>query len=262
MEKLTTMPKLPHRTRPPKPKPLPTPRQAAAGKEEPHTPLSIINNIYSEDDVINNGCDIIVDDNSNIDSQDNISNNATPKPQLPTINPNNNPHTTQHLDDYDDDPLDIPEVNLTKPFTTQEKKFLEIYLSGKVSREKALSLSGFKITDVKKINLTANRILEKHVRRVDLRQILRAVGLSEIRVAKMVLQIAEDLSNTAKTRLAALELAAKMLGMTRDFDSGYQGAEIVIEAGADVGDQALDQEQQQAQPTRVAVKARMRTVTR
>jgi len=255
------MPKLPHRTRPPKPKPLPTPRQAAAGKEEPETPLSNINNIYSDDDVINNGCDIIVDDNSNIDSQDNISNNATTKPQLPIYHPLNNPHTTQHLDDYDDDPLDIPEVNLTKPFTKQEKKFLEIYLSGKVSREKALALSGYKITDNKKSIIIANRILEKHVRRVDLRQILRSVGLSEIRIAKMVLQIAEDLTNTAKTRLAALELAAKMLGMTRDFDTGYQGAEIVIEAGADVGDQALDQEQQ-AQPTRVAVKARMRTVTR
>ena len=249
------MPRLPHRTRPPKPKPLPTPTAA-----EPDT-LSNTSNIYIDDEIINNGCDIIVDDNSNIDSHDNISNNATTKHQLPTINPNNNPHTTQHLDDYDDDPLDIPEVNLTTPFTKQEKKFLEIYLSGRVSRDKALTLSGLNIKEPHKRNLTANRILEKHVRRVDLRQILRSVGLSEIRIAKMILQIAEDLTNTAKTRLAALELAAKIMGMARDTDTGYQGAEIVIEAGADVGDQALDQEQQ-AQPTRVAVKARMRTVTR
>jgi hypothetical protein len=242
------MPRYPHQTRPPKPKPLPTPKAA-----EPDTPLSITNNIYIDDDVINNGCDIIIDDNNNIDRQDNINNNtATTTPQLPTYH-----------DVDDDDPLDIPEVNLTTPLTTKEKNFLKIYLSGKVSRAKALALSGYRISDSNNYCLIANRILEKHVRRVDLRQILRSVGLSEIRIAKMVLQIAEDLGNSAKTRLAALELAAKMMGMTRDTDTGYQGAEIVIEAGAglDSGDPGPDQDQQ-AQPARVAVRAKMRTVTR
>jgi hypothetical protein len=254
------MPRYPHQTRPPKPKPLPTPKAAP----EPDT-LSNTSNIYIDNDVINNGCDIIIDDNNNIDRHDNISNNATTLPQPPIHHPTNNPHTTQQHDDYDDDPLDIPEVNLTTPLTTKEKNFLKIYLSGKVSRAKALALSGYKISDSNNYCLIANRILEKHVRRVDLRQILRSVGLSEIRIAKMVLQIAEDLGNSAKTRLAALELAAKMMGMTRDTDTGYQGAEIVIEAGAglDGGDPGPDQEQQDsAPPARVAVRARMRTVTR
>jgi hypothetical protein len=254
------MPRYPHQTRLPKPKPIPTPQPG----EKPDTPLSITNDIYIDDDVINNGCDIILDDNSNIDSQDNISNKATTIPHLPITKPSNNPQTPQQHNDYEDDPLDIPDVKLNNPFTPQEKKFLEIYLSGRVSRDKALLQSGYRIRDPEKRKLVANRILEKHVRRVDLRQILRSVGLSEIRIAKMVLQIAEDLNNSAKTRLAALELAAKMLGMTRDSETGYQGAEIVIEAGAGLdGVQPPDPDQeQQIPPARVAVRARMRTVTK
>jgi len=243
------------------PKHTPTPRPLRP-KTKTTTPTPTTEELYT-----NNVYDICIleDENGTNDSDSNSvvnsSSSSTTTPPPPPAPPNHPIH-----EDDDDDPLATPHVNLTKPFTEKEKKFLAIYLSGRVSRERALRLAGYKIKDKAELNRIGNRILEKHVRRVDLRQILRSVGLSEIRIAKMILQIAEDLSNTAKVRLAALELAAKIMGMTRDQDTGYQGAEIVIEAGTEVDrpQQADDQDQEQArhQPARVAVRARMRTVTR
>lgn len=254
---MTTTKKTPKRTRPPKPRPL---KQAPAAPASPPPPphgdseeyININNNINLKDDIKNEL--YVFDCNEEaLEDKNLISNTHAPTPTTQKHDDN---------DDNDDNPLHHPLVNLNQPFTPQEKKFLAYYLSRAVSRTKALQLAGYKTSRNKDDLALANRILEKHVRRVDLKQILRAIGLSEIRVAKMVLQIAEDLGNTAKTRLAALELAAKMLAMTREEQQTFDGAEIWIEAaaaGPGPGDQGQDQAQAQA---KVAVKAKVRTVTR
>ncbi len=251
---MTTTKKTPKKTRPPKPKPL---RQAPAAPTSPPPHgdsaeyININNDITLKDDIKNElyvfDCNEEALDDNNL-----VSNTPAPTPT---------PQKHDDNDDNDDNPLHHPLVNLNQPFTPQEKKFLAYYLSRAVSRTKALQLAGYKTSRNKDDLALGNRILEKHVRRVDLKQILRAVGMSEIRVAKMVLQIAEDLGNTAKTRLAALELAAKMLAMTREEQQTFDGAEIWIEAAAGPGPGEQGQDQAQAQ-AKVAVKAKVRTVTR
>jgi predicted nucleic acid-binding protein len=69
---------------------------------------------------------------------------------------------------------------------------------------------------------------------VNLRQILRSLGASEVWRVKMGLQIAKDLAlnNTAKVCLSALRSAAKIMGMTRKEHTGFKGADIWI--GAEV----------------------------
>jgi hypothetical protein len=127
--------------------------------------------------------------------------------------------------------------------------------------EKAVSKAGFKTSELERKKALGNRILEKYVRSVEPATIIRQIGASEVRIAKMALHIAEDSGNTPKVRLSALELLAKCLAMTREEAQGFTGAEIIISAEAE-SPGPLDVGEEEPPAPRVAVQARVRTITR
>lgn len=246
---------------------MPRRRPPTTVKTRQPKPKPEVNNNVSIDNISNNSDIYIYRESNNKECHVeydviNEQNNNTHNP--PSRSPQAVPLPTS------DDLIPCQHVSLTTPLTDKEKKFLRIYLNNRVSREKALQLAGYRIAGKSETLEVANKILEKHVRQADIKQILRSVGLSEIRIAKMLVNIAEDTTNSAKVRLSALELAAKLYGLTRDSDTGGMVAEILISqtqppAAADAPSVPVTGTGEDGEPgrqTAAAVRVQTRTIVR
>lgn len=158
-------------------------------------------------------CPITINDNLNTHQESNniLCNPTTNTPENTYTNPS--PPNTDNTD-----------------LNPQELDFINRIITCPDDPLKTLQDSGIPITDPFAAIRKSREILDKFVRGVETRRLLRLLGASEVRIIQLVLQIAEDPANTPKTRLAALELLAKMHGMTREMVGGAQAAEIIIEA--------------------------------
>ena len=151
---------------------------------------------------------------------------------------------------------DNPDFNsaraLGEQLTVKELKFLEIYLSGEADRIKSMKLAGYDGYSESMLYLISRKIVEKYEAGGGVGpKVLRAVGLGELKIAKLLKSLAE----TAKSdlvRLEALKFAANCLGMSKP-DETFQGFSIVFNPPA--GGSAADKPVEAAPAVPVQVKA-------
>jgi len=70
---------------------------------------------------------------------------------------------------------------------------------------------------------------------VDHKKIFRAIGFSEVRLALMLLDMAEN-AHSETVRLQALNVATKCLGMQRVVVEGIEGVKIVFNPNLQTGE--------------------------
>ncbi|MEW6385928.1 MAG: hypothetical protein AB1491_00205 [Thermodesulfobacteriota bacterium] len=108
--------------------------------------------------------------------------------------------------------------------------------------------------------------MEKLVSRLDKKAIFRRVGLSEVRIGRMVEHLASQAKSEA-TRLKALELAAKIMELTREVVEEHKGAEIIITTRSGPPQRSYRPEEEPGpgepgRPEQVRVQARVISITR
>jgi hypothetical protein len=124
------------------------------------------------------------------------------------------------------------EIDLEKPMTPREVKFLDIFYAPqpdgvKVKRVDAARLAGFTGSD-HALRKSAFKVIQKFATQTDPREIFRRVGASEAEVAEGILAMAKDDKLPASVRLNAWVAAAKCLGLHRENVEEVQGAKIII----------------------------------
>ena len=119
------------------------------------------------------------------------------------------------------------------PMTHREQRFLQVYFSGeKITREQAARKAGFKSKTKTGLCNAAKRVLNKYDAQTDPREIFRQIGLGEQAIAKKLLAIADDPKTPAGTRVQALSVASKCIGLQREVVESAGGAKIIIEPAA------------------------------
>lgn len=128
----------------------------------------------------------------------------------------------------------VDDDDLKSPMTAREQRFLGIYFSGeKITMEKAAKLAGFKGKSKQALCNAARKVLMKYECQTDPREIFRRIGLGEEAIARKLLAIADDTQVAAGTRVQALSIASKCLGLQREVLEGADGARIVIHPAAE-----------------------------
>jgi hypothetical protein len=160
---------------------------------------------------------------------------------------------TDQVDFLAAEPLDSDEdLKPQTEFTARQLKFLDIYFTPgqKVSQLDALRRAGYKPKNQNNALATAKKILDKFCAKTDPREIFRRVGLSEQSIAQRLLDIADDPTIAAGTRVQALSIASKCIGLQREQDQGAAGAKIII-TGPDDGPKSANSTPTAAPPREV-----------
>ena len=175
---------------------------------------------------------------------------STPKKSLSPNNSNNlgnqesnpPPHPDTQVPNiiiqYGENFLDNPEnanniIKLKDRLTDKELKFIEYYLTGYHTQEKAMDLAGYSNLHPTYKRFLACKIIARHESQVeDHRNIARAIGAGEIFVIKGLMDLAKE-STSGLVKRAALADLAKILGLTKEQLEGAGGVTIIFEgAGA------------------------------
>ena len=144
--------------------------------------------------------------------------------------------------------------DLKSPMTALEKRFLTIYFSGeKITMEQAAKRAGFRARNKTALCNAARRVLSKYEGQTDPREIFRRIGLGEEAIARKLLAIADDSGIAAGTRVQALSIASKCLGLQREVVEGASGARIVIHPAAEPAEPAQSEERVVGQETAKAI---------
>ncbi len=161
---------------------------------------------------------------------------------LPPRKPGRKPRQTSNnisLDNYiyiDRDKLilvdDMEEVSsardLKSELTLKELKFLEIYLTGGVSIDKAMISAGYGNYSEDGRYYIAKKIKEKYETRTgDHRKIFRAIGAGELAVARGLLEIAQTASSADVRRKAWADIAS-CLGLKNEQIESFQGVTLNV----------------------------------
>ena len=116
---------------------------------------------------------------------------------------------------------------LGEQLTGKELKFLEIYLSGDGDRITSMKLAGYEGLSDNHLYFLAKKIVEKYEAGGGVgSKVLRAVGLGELKIAKLLKSLAES-AKSEVVKLEALKFAANCLGMSKP-DETFQGFSIVF----------------------------------
>ncbi len=111
----------------------------------------------------------------------------------------------------------------------KELKFLELYLSGEYTIEKAMNAAGYIGYNLKYLYRLSRKIVEKfESRAADSRKIARAIGAGEVFIIKTLYSLAKD-SKSEKIRGDNAMNLAKILGLTKEQLEGAGGVTIVFE---------------------------------
>lgn len=130
-------------------------------------------------------------------------------------------------------PQESGKVDLKAEFTVKELNFLQIYLNGGVTIDDAMISAGYGGLEERNRYYTANRILRKHVEQAgDIKKVMRSVGVGEVQLALKIKQLLNDPAKTIQIR--AVELAARILEMTREGIDLNTGIQIVIKKDGQV----------------------------
>jgi len=115
----------------------------------------------------------------------------------------------------------------------KELKFLELYLSGEYTIEKAMIAAGYANYHPKYIHVAARKIIEKYEQQAgDHRKIMRAMGYGETKAIEMLIDSATN-AKSEMVRLNARAILAKCLGLHQDVVAANLGIQIVIKGRED-----------------------------
>ncbi|MBU4448706.1 MAG: hypothetical protein KKD99_08975, partial [Proteobacteria bacterium] len=111
----------------------------------------------------------------------------------------------------------------------KELKFLELYLSGNYTKEKAMKAAGYVGYHEKYLYHLSGKIIEKYECQAgDHRKIFREMGAGEVAVIEGLLKLARGAKSEA-VRLNAWSMIAKCIGLTKDQVEGVGGITIIFE---------------------------------
>ena len=127
------------------------------------------------------------------------------------------------------DSSDRPTINLKDKLTEKELRFLEIYMSGNYTIEKAMIAAGYIGYNQKYLYRLSRNIVEKYESQADdHRKIFRAMGAGEVAVVEGLLKLARK-AKSEMVRLNAWSMVAKCLGLTKEQIEGAGGVTIIFE---------------------------------
>ena len=125
--------------------------------------------------------------------------------------------------------------DLKGEMTLNELKFLGLYVSGNISRIKAMKSAGFVSANDSYLYLLAKKIIEKYESRIDdHRKVARAIGAGEVFIIKTLYSLAKD-SKSEKIRGENAMNLAKIIGMTKEQLEGAGGVTIIFEGSGTPG---------------------------
>jgi hypothetical protein len=151
-----------------------------------------------------------------------------PAPQVPiTIEKSGN--SPEIIEVSNEDCLE--NCDLAGGMTLRELKFVEIYLSGQISLDKAMILAGFeRYSETYRARL-GTKIIRKYECSVgDHRKIMWALGWGEVRVIQSLIEAATGF-NSETVKLNARIALAKCIGIQKEVMEAAEGISIVINQG-------------------------------
>jgi hypothetical protein len=117
---------------------------------------------------------------------------------------------------------------LSGQLTMKELRFIEFYLTGDLTVDKAMESAGYEGYHTKSLYRLGRKIVEKYESHSgDHRKIMRAMGYGEVKVIEMLIDSAENASS-ATVKLNARVALAKCLGLNNDVVQSNVGVNIII----------------------------------
>ena len=119
-------------------------------------------------------------------------------------------------------------IDCKSALTLQEQIFLDLHLIEKKPIKEAMIQAGYNDLPERTLYFRAKKILQKYEAKAgDHRNIFRAIGLGEVRVAMGILELCN--SKNEKNKALGLQLASKCLGLQREVMEGGQGVTVIIQ---------------------------------
>lgn len=153
------------------------------------------------------------------------------KPARPKAKPPKLEVLVPEVLDNDDGKNGIEEgsrFDLKEQLTLKELKFIEFYLTGDLTIDKAMESAGYVGYHVKSLYRLGRRIVEKYESQAgDHRKIMRAMGYGETKAIENLI----DSANNAKSDMVKLNARialAKCLGLNNDVIQTHLGVNIII----------------------------------
>jgi hypothetical protein len=126
------------------------------------------------------------------------------------------------------DEVSEEKFDLKGQLTLKELRFIEFYLTGDVTVDKAMESAGYVGYHKKSLYRLSRKIVEKYESSAgDHRKIMRAMGYGETKAIEMLIDSAEN-AKSEMVRLTARITLAKCLGLHQDFVAVNQGIQIII----------------------------------
>ena len=124
---------------------------------------------------------------------------------------------------------------LKKELTVREHRFIELYLTGVLTVDKAMESAGYEGYNQDYLYRLGRNIIQKYESQAgDHRKIMRAMGYGEIKVINLLIDSAVK-AKSEMVRLNARTFLAKCLGMQQDVIDIAQGISIVVNTGPQQG---------------------------
>lgn len=117
---------------------------------------------------------------------------------------------------------------LSGQLTMMELRFIEFYLTGDLTVDKAMESAGYKGYHKKSLYRLGRKIVDKYESSAgDHRKIMRAMGYGETKAIEMLIDSAEN-AKSEMVKLTARITLAKCLGLHQDVVAVNQGIQIII----------------------------------
>jgi hypothetical protein len=147
---------------------------------------------------------------------------------------------------------DEPEIrsarSLKDEITEKEKKFLEIYLAGGITKDKAMILAGYGHLSPSGRRYVSGKICQKYETQAgDHRDIFRALGAGEIAVVKGLLDLAQTAKSENVRRQAWADIA-QCLGLKKEQIESFLGVQVIIKGRDDQPEAGQDQAASKSTP--------------
>ena len=123
---------------------------------------------------------------------------------------------------------DSGSTNLKDKLTLKELKFIEIYVSGEYTMDKAMILAGYEGYHIKSLYRLGRKIVQRYESQAgDHRIIARAMGAGETFIINTLLSLAKN-SKSELIRLNATAQLAKILGLTKEILESAGGLTVIF----------------------------------
>jgi hypothetical protein len=130
----------------------------------------------------------------------------------------------------DDGKNGIKETDLKGQLTLKELRFIELYLTGDLTFDKAMESAGYVGYHPNSLYRLGRKIVQKYESQAgDRRKIMRTMGYGEIRIIELLIDSAEN-AKSEMVKLNARIALAKCLGLQKEVVEVGQSVKIIINA--------------------------------